>query len=55
MSETDFDSVTSHIIKLAHCKVCHKEMVCYNAMYRCPTAGCRECGMNKTVAEVDWY
>ena len=37
-----------------HCRHCGKEVKPYGAWYRCAKAGCPECGIDKTAAEVDW-
>ena len=38
-----------------HCRLCKTEAKPFGAFYRCPLAGCKEQGQNKTPAEVDWY
>ena len=37
-----------------HCRECGSEAKPFGAWYRCPKAGCPECGKNKTAVEVDW-
>ena len=37
-----------------HCRNCGEEVKPIGALYRCAKAGCPECGIDKTAAEVDW-
>ena len=37
-----------------HCRECGEEVKSIGALYRCAKGGCRQCGINKTAAEVEW-
>ena len=44
-----------NLTQTPHCRNCSGEMSSYNSLFRCQTGGCKECGKDKTAAEVDWY
>ena len=44
-----------NLTQTPHCRKCKGEMSSYNSLFRCQTGDCKECGKDKTAAEVDWY